>query len=116
MHQALAHYRALHAAALRQAEALAAGQVDRFLDLLRERDHLLAQMDAADLPDDPAQRAEAQAILRAVLDLDAANAALLSRALGAAREEIGTLRDGQRAMRSYRAGLERAARFLDREG
>lgn len=116
MHEVLAHYRAIHAAARHQATALVAGDIDRFLELLEERDALLARAEALGLPENAAERAEAEALLRAILDLDAANADALAAALNTAREGLAALREGARAIRSYRAVVERAASFIDRDG
>ncbi|MBI4504733.1 MAG: flagellar protein FliT [Chloroflexi bacterium] len=116
MHAALGHYRALHNAARRQAEALDAGEFDRFLAILDEREALLALIDTAGLPSEQRERQETETLARAILQTDEANATRLRQALEAAQQELGALRGGQRLMQSYRSSAERPARFIDHSG
>lgn len=107
-------YRALHAYAQRMTAAIDASDVEAYLRLLEERERLLAQVDRLAPPDDEDARAEARALLEAVLQIDADNATKLRGALEAAQQELGTMRGGRRAMHSYQAIVEREARFIDR--
>lgn len=116
MHPAISLYRALYAAARQQAQALAKGDLDRFFELMGERETLLERVEDAGPPSDEPERQRAAALVRQILRLDEANADLLRQLLDSAQRELDTVRSGQRVVRSYRPAVDREARFIDRGG
>jgi succinate dehydrogenase flavin-adding protein (antitoxin of CptAB toxin-antitoxin module) len=110
---ALECLRAILTIAREQAEALSADAIDRFGELLEQRDTLLARLAAAPIPtDEPAALLER--ISRDILDQDHRNQATLAEQLRNVRAELPVLAAGNRANRAYGAAITDGPAYVDR--
>ena len=107
-------YEALRRAAEAQRQAVQGDDLDRFYDLLQEREKLLDKTEAVQQELDAADRQRAGQIVRDIMRLDQETERLLSTKIEAARDELNDVSRGRTALAGY--AYARQAGYTDLRG
>lgn len=96
-------YEALRRTAEAQRQAVLADDLDRFYDLLQERERLLEKAEAVQQELGPDDRRHAGEVVTEILRIDQDTERLLTGKIDEAREELGGMAVGRQALAAYRA-------------
>ena len=94
-------YEAIRRTAEQQHRAVAADDLDRFYDLLQERERLLEKAEQVGQPLGDGDRRRAGEVVADILRLDQATERLLSGKIEQVRGELGGMAIGRRAVAAY---------------
>ena len=94
-------YEAIRRTAEAQRQAVQADDLDRFYELLVERERLLDKSEAVRQELAPPERAQATAVVREIARLDQEIERLLMSKIEATREELNGVTRGRRALAGY---------------
>ncbi|HEV8637870.1 MAG TPA: flagellar protein FliT [Chloroflexota bacterium] len=94
-------YEAIRRTAEAQREAVESDDLDRFYELLVERERLLDKTEALPQELDPADRARAASVVREIMRVDQETERLLMSKIEATREELNDVARGRQALAGY---------------
>lgn len=94
-------YEAIRRTAEAQRSAVVADDLDRFYDLLMEREKLLDKAETVQQELDPADRARAGAVVREILRVDQETERILNGRIDEARTELSDVAVGRQALSAY---------------
>jgi hypothetical protein len=94
-------YEAIRRTALAQREAVRSDDLDRFYDLLQERERLLEKAEAVHQELDNADQVRAGGLVRDILSVDQETERLLMGKIDEAKVELGDMAIGRQAIAAY---------------
>jgi len=94
-------YEAIRRTAEAQRQAVQSDDLDRFYELLEERERLLEKAESRRQELDPAEKAQAVSVVREIMRLDRETERLLTGKIEATRDELNDVARGRKAMAGY---------------
>ena len=94
-------YEAIRRTAEAQCQAVRGDDLDRFYELLEERERLLDRTESLPQELDPAEKAQATTVVREIMRVDRETERLLTGKIAATRDDLNEVARGRKAMAGY---------------